>query len=479
MDSWKKKLSLIITLGALLILFWSSGTVKAATPYMIKINKGTNVVTVYSQNKKGNYTKPVRAFVCSVGNATPTGTFPLQYKMRWGLLMGPSYGQYCSVITGDILFHSVWYYSAEKNTQSYVEYNKLGTTASHGCVRLTTIDAKWIYDNCASGTPVKIFNGTSKHDKLGKPASISLAGSRGWDPTDPDPNNPFHKYFPKFSGIRNRKVRAFTKFNPKSGVKASGGNGENLTRKIQVSGKVNTQKAGIYKLTYQVEDKYHRPTTKTITVTVVDKTKPIIKGAKNRTVKYGEKVNFLKGVTAKMKNGTNITKSLRYKTQLNSKKPGKYNVRFIATGTNGKKSSVVVVFTVLEKPKDTKPDTSLEQPEDSKEQPDVPENPDTSSDEKTDVTAEGVKITGVTDRTLNYTKADMSEEEKIKLIQDHALENVIGTYDGELAESGDFEIKVTKKSDNQYTVRYILEDIDRNKITETAIFTLVHIEEEK
>ena len=34
--------------------------------------------------------------------------------------------------------------------------NSLGSPMSHGCVRLTAIDAKWIYDNVSSGTTVRI-----------------------------------------------------------------------------------------------------------------------------------------------------------------------------------------------------------------------------------------------------------------------------------------------------------------------------------
>lgn len=154
------KKSFRILLITLLLLvgcgFWKGAEVKAAGTYMIKVNKQQNVVNIYKY--KGGKYKPHKAFVCSVGYATPTRTYPLGEKLRWHLLDGPSYGQYCTRITGSILFHSVWYYSQDKNAQSYIQYNKLGTTASHGCVRLTVADAKWIYDNCPSGTKVVIYN---------------------------------------------------------------------------------------------------------------------------------------------------------------------------------------------------------------------------------------------------------------------------------------------------------------------------------
>ena len=66
-------------------------TQAAKLPYYIKINRQQNCVTVYALDSKGKYTKPVKAFACSVGvnNATPTGTFsipakyPLAYTDGW------------------------------------------------------------------------------------------------------------------------------------------------------------------------------------------------------------------------------------------------------------------------------------------------------------------------------------------------------------------------------------------------------------
>ena len=62
--------------------------------------------------------------------------------------------------------------------------------ASHGCIRLTAADSKWIYDNCPSGTKVVIYN-SPKAGPLGKPKAQKLSGHMGWDPTDPDIHNPY------------------------------------------------------------------------------------------------------------------------------------------------------------------------------------------------------------------------------------------------------------------------------------------------
>ena len=145
----------------------------------IKINKGTNVVTVYEQNGK-----PYVAFTCSTGYATPVGTFHTMAKYRWWTLDGPSYGQYCTRITGSILFHSVWYYQQTTNSQSYTQYNKLGTTASHGCCRLTVAASKWIYDNCPQGTRITIYN-SNDPGPLGKPVLDPIPSGQNYDPSDP------------------------------------------------------------------------------------------------------------------------------------------------------------------------------------------------------------------------------------------------------------------------------------------------------
>ncbi len=165
--------------------------------YYIKINYTSNVVTIYTKDAEGNYTVPVKALVCSTGVATPTsGVYKMSNKYRWHLLNGGVYGQYCTRITGHILFHSVPYSSNSPDSLKYTAYDKLGTKASAGCIRLTVQDAMWIYNNCSSGTYVE-FYGTSDPGPLGKPSARKISSNvecRNWDPTDPDPKNPWNGY---------------------------------------------------------------------------------------------------------------------------------------------------------------------------------------------------------------------------------------------------------------------------------------------
>lgn len=166
----------------------------AANPYQIEVVRNQCTVLVYGLDKSGNYSILHHAFVCGPGYSTPLGTFRTPYKARWNPLIGGSYGQYVTQIKGNYLFHSVPYNSMHENDLSYNLYNQLGTICSHGCVRLTCGDAKWIYDNCPVGTTVRIYDSSTL--PVPKPTAPWLDTNspyRGWDPTDPNPNNPWNK----------------------------------------------------------------------------------------------------------------------------------------------------------------------------------------------------------------------------------------------------------------------------------------------
>lgn len=163
-------------------------------PYLIAVNRQTQTVTVYEKDEAGNYTKPYKSMICSTGTHTPVGEFNTTDQYEWRALEGNVYGQYATRITGHILFHSVPYVKQDKGTLESEEYNKLGTPASLGCVRLCIADCKWIYDECPSGTPVVLYDGDTDTDPLGTPDFEPMdvtSPNAGWDPTDPDPNNPW------------------------------------------------------------------------------------------------------------------------------------------------------------------------------------------------------------------------------------------------------------------------------------------------
>lgn len=169
-------------------------------PYYITVNATQNIVTVYEVDDAGEK-EPIKAFYCSVGDGTPTGAFQTTQKYEWRPLFGNVYGQYATRITGHILFHSVPYFEMDKGTLEYEEYNKLGETASMGCIRLTVEDAKWLYDNCPSGTTVEMYRSTEAEPITpALPQKIDLTDARkGWDPTDSDLDNPWKMQYGQYS----------------------------------------------------------------------------------------------------------------------------------------------------------------------------------------------------------------------------------------------------------------------------------------
>lgn len=170
---------------------------KSTSPYYIKVNYKANVITIYKKDENDKYTIPYKAMVCSCGTATPKGgTYSTSSKYRWLSLIHDVYGQYSTRIVNHILFHSVPYSSKTNDSLLYDEYDKLGTKASAGCIRLTVADAKWIYDNCPRGTKVEFYS-DSNPGPLGKPSAQKIASveeCRNWDPTDPAAENPWHTY---------------------------------------------------------------------------------------------------------------------------------------------------------------------------------------------------------------------------------------------------------------------------------------------
>ncbi len=165
-------------------------------PYYIKINCQANTITVYTKDSDGNYSVPCKAMICSTGSATPqSGVYKTRKINVWHALFGNVYGQYCTQIVGNILFHSVPYTQKGNNSSlEYWEYDKLGTTASAGCIRLKVCDAQWIYNNCNNGTLVEFYR-SSNPGPLGKPSASKISKEdspyKNWDPTDPDQNNPW------------------------------------------------------------------------------------------------------------------------------------------------------------------------------------------------------------------------------------------------------------------------------------------------
>lgn len=355
---------LVAVLVIVVMAFGISGTATVKTEakeskgYVIKVNLGTNCTTVYKNGKA------IKAMICSPSNETPTGTFYTPVKYRWHEMIGNCYAQYCTRITTGILFHSVWYYkNGDKSTMSVKAYNVMGQKASHGCVRLLCKDSKWIYDHCALGTKVIIFRGTKKDDPIKRPSFTPITNGKftDWDPTDPDPKNPYKSNKPVITAkVKTIEYGTKVKLSDLITVKDRAGNV--LTKKnakITTVGKIKTSKLGKYKIKFKVKDSLGNSKTKTLTFKVVDTKKPVISGAvKNPDVALNSSVNVLANVTAKTAAGKNITSKIKVTVKYNKKKvkikngvvkfanKGKYYITYKVTGKNKKTAKKTIKYVV-------------------------------------------------------------------------------------------------------------------------------------
>ena len=127
--------------------------------FKIKINKQMNCLTIYIPDGDNGYIIPYKSFLCSTGDDTPLGEHKTPEKYRWRLMNTDEYCQYLTRLDAGIpiLLHSVIYERPDPYTLKAFTYNYLGATKSHGCIRLTTADSRWIYEHCALGTSITVY----------------------------------------------------------------------------------------------------------------------------------------------------------------------------------------------------------------------------------------------------------------------------------------------------------------------------------
>ncbi|MGN1383354.1 MAG: L,D-transpeptidase family protein [Eubacterium sp.] len=403
--TYNRTITLVLALAMIITLFAAylePASAASSGKYWLKVNQKRNVITAYK--KTGGKWKPVRAMLCSTGvNRTPetttyNGTWRTSSKKRW-LTMSLDgsffdYGQYTAHLYGGIFIHSVWYYAPKHNAQARAEFNKLGRKASHGCIRVSTADAKWMYDNCPAGTKVTVYS-SSKAGPLGKPKAIKVPGHavRSWDPTDPAKGNPLRYLMPK-PVIKVKKASAVAQgasYNLLSGVTAKDPNsfmsltkylkvaklqmkasGASAYKKISTSS-FSTKNAGTYVVTYYVKDPWGR--SKAVNFKFVVKaaqSKPSISGAADRTVETGSS-NAVSGITGKqgsadrtsaiqvtIKDPSGKTETMSYsKAQAYVfSKDGAYTVTYALTSTADKKvvakASVTITAETMKEVPDVK-----------------------------------------------------------------------------------------------------------------------------
>ena len=141
-------------------------------PYFVDVDVRNQVTKVFTYDENGDYTVLARVMICSTGTTSypsKPGTYTLTgRKARWCTFpkWGGGTAQYWTKINSEIAFHSIMYINYDPDRPNMSTFNHLGKRASHGCIRLHTQDAKWVYNNIGAGTQVYIHNDSNTDSEL-------------------------------------------------------------------------------------------------------------------------------------------------------------------------------------------------------------------------------------------------------------------------------------------------------------------------
>ncbi|WP_066067088.1 DUF5011 domain-containing protein [Neobacillus soli] len=151
---------------------------------------------------------------------------------------------------------------------------------------------------------------------------------------------------PLLKGITNKTIYINSAFNPRTGVGAYDNVDGNLTSAIKISGTVNTKVKGVYALTYSVKDSSGNTSTIVRKVTVKDNIRPVIYGAKSKTIKKYSSFRQRSGITAKDNSDGNLTSKIKISGSVNTRKKGTYTLTYYVYDKSGNKATVKRKITV-------------------------------------------------------------------------------------------------------------------------------------
>lgn len=182
----KRMLSVLMVVALLLSALLPVATARAeGLKYWIGVDIANQRTTIYSTADNS----VVHRWICSTGKkgyTTPVGVYYLpeakgQERQEWFAFTG-SYVKYCVCYKKGLYFHSILFRRKSDDSAMQSSIDRLGQVASHGCIRLEVQHAKWLCDNCPTGTKVVIHNGASD------PRIVeALGGNAGVDLTTPLP----------------------------------------------------------------------------------------------------------------------------------------------------------------------------------------------------------------------------------------------------------------------------------------------------
>ena len=141
-------------------------------PYYVEVDVVNQLIKIFGLDENKEHTKLEKVFWCSTGTpgypSKPGDYILTGRRSRWAHF--PNWGGGTAAwwlrIDREIAFHSIIYANYDLKRPNMNSVRKLGSVASHGCIRLTLADAKWMYDNIGAGTLVRIYDDAPKDAEL-------------------------------------------------------------------------------------------------------------------------------------------------------------------------------------------------------------------------------------------------------------------------------------------------------------------------
>ncbi|MDF2699882.1 MAG: bca [Haloplasmataceae bacterium] len=148
---------------------------------------------------------------------------------------------------------------------------------------------------------------------------------------------------PNITGTMDKTVEINSDYYPLDGLNVTDNSGEVLV--ISVDSTVVINKLGNYTVTYSTIDSSGNSIVETITVTVVDTSKPVINGVSDKEIKKGKTFSPLAGISA-TDNDSDITNNIIVTGEYNSKIVGEYLITLTVSDESGNKTSTSFTLVV-------------------------------------------------------------------------------------------------------------------------------------
>lgn len=134
-------------------VFINNQNLLSSTAFMIWINTTAQKTYIFTKNK--NNWKLTKAFICATGkDSTPTIKGIFKSSSKAAFVYDKKYDCYLKYVTQ--IYNGYLLHSVILDKDGKIIDGTLGRKKSHGCVRLSLDDSKWIYDNVPLKTTIYI-----------------------------------------------------------------------------------------------------------------------------------------------------------------------------------------------------------------------------------------------------------------------------------------------------------------------------------